>query len=568
MRTAICFLTLLAAAPDAAGGWARVRGGRLEVLAEGGAKTALSVYREMRRTEQALASLISPLPRSAPAVRVFVFGGAREFAQYKKGSATKGMYQSGPERDYILLLGTSEDTFRASRHEYAHLFLNHTAGRIPQWLEEGLAEFYSTLAWEGGLLRVGRVIPSHIQLLQLQPWIEEEVFPQSRQVLEAHLDASATGVYYAQAWALTHYLLHGLGDRGLVARFAAELAGGLSQEAAFEKVFGRTLGAALRQARRYVESNRFRVASVDIGPAPIGEDPPVTPVDDAELVALRADLFVATGRPAEARRLYEEFVRRSPRDPRAVAGLGLVAMREEKYEEARARLEEAIRLGSTEASTHFEYAMLLRDQRGPEELVVKNLLEAVRLNPSFAEAWFLLGTSALRRNQPWEAIEALERAAEILPRQSVFWENLARAYLASNQREDARRAALRAVASAQNFQENEQARAVLRAVDEKKERARPVRPEVVTPESWKQPEAPRSVEGRLLSVDCSGREIVFRIEGGSGVFTLKAEDPSRVRSTDPHGAPREIRCGPQTPAPLVRAGFRTETNELLTLEFK
>jgi tetratricopeptide (TPR) repeat protein len=568
MRFALCFPLLLALPRSLPGEWWKARDARLEVYAEGSAKRALDLYHEMRRTALALATAMGPLPDSAPAVRVVVFGRARDFQPYRPGVTTKGFYQSGPERNYILLLGTAEDALRAGRHEYAHLVLNHTAGRLPQWLEEGLAEFYSTIGWERNGLQVGRVLPGHIALLRAVAWLEVGFFTQPRDAIAGRLTDVETGIYYAQSWALAHYLLHAAGVRGGVRQFTGYLAEGLSQEAAFEKAFGRTIGEALRETRKYVEADRFRVAVVRPGPPPAWEDPPVTRVDEAEMLAVRADLFAVTGRPAGARRLYEEFVRRAPRDPRAVTGLGLVALREGQFEEARARLEEAIRLGSTEAATHFEYAMLLRDQRGPEELVVKNLREAVRLNPSFAEAWFVLGTMALRRNQPWEAVEALERAAEILPRQAVFWENLARALLAAGQREPARGAARRAAAAARNTQESELARAVLREAEGRDATPPAAGPRVVIPGSWSVPQAPETAEGRLVAVDCSGPAVRFEIESGERRLRLEAADPGAVKSTDPLGAPREIRCGPQVPPAPVRAGFDPRARRLLTLEFR
>jgi tetratricopeptide (TPR) repeat protein len=521
----------------------------------------------MRRTARALELVLARPPESAPPVRVVVFASEREFGRYRSGRATKGFYQSAPERDYILLVGSGEETLRAARHEYAHLVLNHTAGRLPQWLEEGLAEFYSTLEWGGGGLQVGRVIPAHIALLRRAAWIEEDAFKQPKELLAERMGEADAVVYYAQSWALTHYLMQGAGARGGVWRMVELLGEGLSQEAAFEKAFGRRLGQALREAREYVESSRFRVSAAPAGRAPQWEDPPAAKVDEGEMLAVRSDLFIAMGRVEEARRLYEEFLRRSPGDARAVAGLGLVAMREEKWEEARARLEEAIRLGSTEAATHFEYAMLLRDKGGSEELVLKNLREAVRLNPSYAEAWFLLGTMALRRNQPWEAVEALERAVEILPRQSVFWENLARALLAARQKDAARRAALRAVAEARTGQESALARAALREAEGGEQNGVRRGAAVVTPDSWSAPQAPARVEGRLVAVDCAGGAVVVEIESDGRRVRLEAA-AGGVRSGDPLGAGREIRCGRQDPAPVVRAGYDPDGMKLLTLEFR
>lgn len=42
-----------------------------------------------------------------------------------------------------------EDTMRIVFHEYSHLITSNVAGSVPVWLNEGLAEFYSTFQLVG-----------------------------------------------------------------------------------------------------------------------------------------------------------------------------------------------------------------------------------------------------------------------------------------------------------------------------------------------------------------------------------------------------------------------------------
>ena len=53
-----------------------------------------------------------------------------------------------PEEHRIVMSGTGrrEFTFYVIFHEYTHLLVDQNVRRLPLWLHEGLAEFYSTFS--------------------------------------------------------------------------------------------------------------------------------------------------------------------------------------------------------------------------------------------------------------------------------------------------------------------------------------------------------------------------------------------------------------------------------------
>lgn len=111
------------------------------------------------------------------------------------------------------------DTLSVAAHEGWHQYTQRTFGdRLPIWLEEGLATFMEGHKWDG-------VEPIFL------PWANVERFDQLR---TAHADGSLLGLkdllatapqdsgaargealvtYYAQVWALAHYLNEGEGGR-------------------------------------------------------------------------------------------------------------------------------------------------------------------------------------------------------------------------------------------------------------------------------------------------------------------------------------------------------------------
>ena len=82
------------------------------------------------------------------------------------------------------------------------------------WLNEGLAEYYSTyaLAANGKRADIGRPIPRHVALLR------ERFLPITQLIgversSELYNEGDRQSIFYAEAWALTHYLMVEVADR-------------------------------------------------------------------------------------------------------------------------------------------------------------------------------------------------------------------------------------------------------------------------------------------------------------------------------------------------------------------
>lgn len=558
----------------AASKWLKIRSSHFELYTDAGAKRGNEALARLEQIQQVFRSLGSGRTGSPLPVRVFLFRSAAGYRPFRPAETTLGFYQGGPQHDYIVMQYAGPRTYRVAFHEYVHLILNHSAVRLPRWLEEGTAEFYSTLEATQSHIVVGKPIPEHLQTLAMEAWLDAGTLHSVDRDSPYYNERGKVGVFYAESWALVHMLNLSAAYRGRMPQFVALLEDGAPAGGAFEKAFGKSFEAALADLKAYLGARALPVVEVGAGAAEETTISPPEPLSSLEADLALAELLIQLGNTEEAGKKYRRLARENPAAPEVETGLGALALSRRQYDSARRHLDNAIRLGSTDAQTYFEYAMLLRDSGGDRADVARNLQKAVTLNPSFAEAHFMLGTMLSRENRHGEAAEHLRRAASILPRQAYFWHALALAYYHLGQRESARWAAYRALQAAATEQEAQMAQAALRLIDAKPPPPPDNRPEVTTPESWQPKRGDSHAEGTLRRIDCLGQSARFYVGTEGKTLSLFVRNPGDVLLRNLTSMTFEFRCGPQKPLPvaveyLAKPDPKLGTDgELVAIEFR
>jgi tetratricopeptide (TPR) repeat protein len=532
------------------GKWWRVESGPFVVFSDVGEHAASITVERLHLARRAFAGLGAergtlPLPVTAFALS------ERRFDVLRPAANTKGFYQSAPERDFIALRWGSPDFPRVVLHEYVHMVLNHGSGPLPQWLEEGLAEFHSTLEAAGDRVRLGLPVREHVRILAVSPWLGAAELSQINKNSREFNEGTRAGVFYAESWAMVHMLRLSEGYRQGFGPFLAGLQKGDRQAAAFSQAFGKSFFEAVTDLKQYMDRQSLPVVQyrADLG---VAERIPLPlQVSDLRGEMSYAELALATGHVEEARKVYERISEKKPEDSETAFALGRLALAQKRNEAAARYLEMAAQYPNAAAAVFFEYAMLLRDTGGSQELVRKNLKEAVKRNPNFAEAQFLLGVAAANEDRHAEAIPYLERATAIFPRQSYFWHALAISYFAADMKQEAQRAAHKALESAATPQQAEMARQAIRLTETPEPAARAKRPDVNVPDSWRNKEGNSRLEGVLERIDCLGKSARFHIRGGGRSTALLVENPGEVLLKNLSSVTFEFHCGAQKPLPVI-----------------
>lgn len=398
-------------------------------------------------------SLSSPYPTS-----IFVFKNASSFEPYQRlynGKPLKagGYFLSRSYGNYVAINGDPKgDVMGNIYHEYLHYVIRNNYASLPLWLNEGLAEYYSTFEVSGDEAKIGLPLPEHIVWLRKNPLIPLATLFAIDEQSPEYNEESPRGAFYAQSWALVHYLLAGSPARRQQAvEYLRLLQNGGPREEAFQKTFGDP-AALERELRSYIQSYAFNFSR--------------TPVDSGQNLAVEArpmawpdvlyrlgNLLVNVGaeHDAAAAEHFRVALAAKPDHGEALAGLGEIEERAGRRREAQAFYDRAVKLATGDFLVQYLYAENLLEidpSRESREKARAALTRVVALRPDFAEAWARIGYSYNGSDVlPPEAIQALETAFRLLPSRMDVTHNLAIAYAQNGERDKARKLIDRMVAA-------------------------------------------------------------------------------------------------------------------------
>jgi TPR repeat protein len=413
-----------------------VKSPAFSVVSDGSQKDALRTARQFEQV-RALLKESWPWARLDPSRPVTILAVRDEaglrallpaFWEKKGGTRPAGICVRAPDRNWVALRmdvarfresdRTWDNPYLVVFHEYVHLVLHLNFGALPLWLDEGLAEFWGNTVVEEDRLYQGLYVPYHLVTLRARLLLPLVALFAVKHGSPEYSESDRATVFYAESWALVHYLAMSDVRRGQLNRFVALLKNGRGADEAARETFG-NLAALERELRAYVRRRDFpyRRRTVSL---PVGQETwRVRALPAAESLALRASLHVAMGRAAEARAMTAQALTLDPQSAPAHEALGLLALREGRRDEALEALRRAVAVPEASDYAHYLYGQLLWEGRsGADDLdkIETHFRRAVDMNSSFADAYDALARVMAERGVPLERTLPLAvRAAELEP---------------------------------------------------------------------------------------------------------------------------------------------------------
>lgn len=146
--------------------WVEMRTQYFTVFSSAGERATRDTVKHFEQVRAFFVQAAGVSPNRPQPVQIVIFGSRKEYEPYRFNEAAVAYYQPGVERDYIVMSEAGVTAFPVAIHEYYHLLVKHSGVELPVWLNEGMAEVYSTLRPNGDKIMVGNVIPGrHAALL-------------------------------------------------------------------------------------------------------------------------------------------------------------------------------------------------------------------------------------------------------------------------------------------------------------------------------------------------------------------------------------------------------------------
>jgi len=345
-----------------------------------------------------------------------------------------GYFQQGMDRNYAIIRLDVE--YQASQpyfvvfHEYAHSIIHLNFPAIPTWLDEGLADFYGATEFHRGRIHLGRIPNDRLETLRRGPMLPLENLLTATQDSPYYQEGTKAGPFYAESWALVHYLLmdEKAKQAGVFKTYLKALDRPAPPLRQAQEGFG-DLKALERTLSAYIQRTTYHFLELDMPSQPEGAPPVVRTLDEAEALVVRAEFLVNSRQEPASRPLLEKALALAPQRAEVHAALGLGAV--QRWEKAKAwtALETAQRLGSRDFRVPYHLATLAQEGAGPEsatpEQVLAWLEAAQHLYPDFPGTWMALCRQyTIQPRDAKKALEAGTRAVNLEPRNLTNWANL------------------------------------------------------------------------------------------------------------------------------------------------
>jgi hypothetical protein len=387
--------------------WIIVKSGPYEVYSEAGDRAARERLNDLEQFREAFANVIGKKDlKLVWPLRLLIFK--------KQPPVAAGKIALGRDA-YMAALAENSATPPAMMKQLARLLLDQNTSRMPEVIETGLIELFSTLQIAGTKITLGAPVPAAER---------------------------------SRDWARMQMITTDPAFSGRTRVMLSNLAQSPDMTAACRNAYEKTPSQIEKQLDDYIKAGNYGTGDVSGRALSAARDfHPVALESDASKLA-QADLLLAFEQFPQAGAAYTGL-----KGPESADGLGMIALRDGKKDEALKSFASAAEAASKSARLWLNLGLLEADNMKARA----NLRKAAELNPNWGEPWRLHANSD---PTPALKIADLKKAAALDPRNAEYWQELAKVATDANQFSDAAKAWAGAERAAVDDQERERIRGV------------------------------------------------------------------------------------------------------------
>jgi tetratricopeptide (TPR) repeat protein len=386
--------------------WVCARSEHFDIISSAGERRTRDIADELEAFAGELTKVSPRFRIRADPTRILIFFRRNESQPYfdlllkRKNVAVAGLFMAreGGSGTMIIDAGGNWHAVRTPLHELVHDLLSTGETRLPTWIEEGLAEYFSAS---------GAPIREHIQILQRRTLIPfDELF-----TMHGASESITDPLFYAESWAAVSWLIR----NPAFDRFLDDVGHGIPVEEALRTRYRASL-MDLRRAIVTPPRDRMPLLLARTGNARID----VASITRADAIyELGRFLTSLPGAETEGRRFMDAALAADPKHVPTLVALG-------RYEEAIAAAPENSSLYLDAAESLLgkaigDFAETIETYDLASFRKARALAErALSLGGDPARSWGDIGTSWIAEDDYAQGIEPLRKACQLAPRRGGY----------------------------------------------------------------------------------------------------------------------------------------------------
>src|SRR5262245_20291097 len=313
--------------------WLKAQSAHFALIGDASEKEIRDVGMRLEQFREAFSQISSQIfspsvNNSSVPVTVIVFKNDSAYRPFKplyqgKPADVSGHFQSSGDVAYIAMAAGRSvgNPYAVIFHEYVHALtsggaLPATLGApLPTWASEGLAEYFSSFEVTGGGKkgRLGAAIASHARLLRERPLIPLETLLAVDQTSPFYVETDKKSLFYAESWALTHYLLRPGGSRSQFRQLLNALAQGKPADLSFKQTFQTGYAGIEQELRNYIDRGVYPTEDVTFArQLGFGAEVKTAPLSEAEVQAYLGDLLWRIHRSVDGEAFLDRAISLDP----------------------------------------------------------------------------------------------------------------------------------------------------------------------------------------------------------------------------------------------------------------
>ena len=374
------------------------------------------------------------------------------YGQNSKGMHLGGFYHPSYDKNFAVIRtdirGTGPLGNHTLYHEYTHAYFRYNFRGLPMWLDEGLAEYYGNTSIESKEAGVGMPNETQLRTLKENAFLPVDQLVTIDRTSPLYNTREHSGIFYAESWALVHYLMISDDVRGqdLINKYLHALHATDDPIEAANQSFG-DLKKFSEKLNAYIRQFSFRYQRVQLQSKLSEKDFTVRKLSAAEGVLGVADFLLRASHLPEGLEQLHEVEKLDPATRGYHSELGHYHLQKSDYANAEKELQAAIAANPNDVSAHIDMAFvyLRRDNYNMESTpkIRAELEKVLSLSPDFAPAHAFLSIAYAREpnKDTDKAFKAARRASELEPGNLAYFIDIGKALLAAGRIPDANKVA-------------------------------------------------------------------------------------------------------------------------------